>query len=71
MITVPINKIVDDFNSLTLNDKEYAIGIFQEQLIEAQRGAISKSDKEAMTSLKKGSSKRGILADLHRDLESD
>jgi len=71
MITVPINRIVEDFNRLTLNDKEYAVDIFQKQLIDAKRDAISKRAKEAMSSLKKGTAKRGTMADLRRDLESD
>jgi hypothetical protein len=66
-----IDKLIDDFRELPLNDKEYAVDIIRKQLIEAKREAIAKRAKEAMTNLKKGMTKRGTIRELYKDLESD
>ena len=33
-----LNKLIEDFNLLSLDDKEYALDIAKKQLIEAKRG---------------------------------
>lgn len=66
-----IDKLIDDFRELPLNDKEYAVDIIRKQLIEAKREAIAKRAKEAMANLKKGMTKRGTARELYKDLESD
>jgi len=66
-----IDKLIDDFRELSLNDQEYAVDIIRKQLIDAKRGAITKRAKEAMANLKKGMVKRGTTRDLYKDLESD
>jgi len=66
-----INKLIEDFSHLPLDDKEYAIEVIKKQLMETKRDTIAKRDKEAMTNYKKGKIKRGTVKDLYRDLESD
>jgi len=51
---VTLNRIIDDFNDLPLEDREYAIELIQKQLIEAKRERIVRRVKEAETNLRKG-----------------
>jgi hypothetical protein len=69
MASVTVDKVIDKFNLLPLEDKEYAIGIIEKQLIEAKRDALAKRAKRAMSNLKKGAVKRGTSKDLYKDLE--
>ena len=66
-----LNKIIDDFSQLPLDDKEYAVDVIKKQLIEAKRDAILKRTREAMANVKKGRVKRGTVKELYADLESD
>ena len=66
-----LNKIIEEFNHLPLDDKEYAVEVIEKQLIEAKRAAIAKRAKEAMVNFKKGNSKIGDIKELYKDLESD
>ena len=68
---VTLNRIIDDFNELPFEDREYAIGLIQKQLIEAKRERIVRRAKEAETNLRKGKVKRGTMEDLLKDLEND
>jgi len=71
MKVATVNKIIEDFNRLPLDDKEYAAEVIKKQLIEAKRLAIAKRAKEAMANLRKGNSKIGNIKELYKDLESD
>lgn len=71
MGSASINKIVDDFSHLKLDDKEYTADIIGKQLIEAKRASIAKRATEAVTNLKKGAVKKGTIKDIYGDLESD
>jgi len=71
MSSATINKLIEDFSHLPLDDKEYAIDVIKKQLIEAKREAIAKKAKEAMRNLKKGVIKKGSVKELYRDLGSD
>lgn len=66
-----IDKLIDDFRELPLNDKEYAVDIIRKQLLDAKRESIAKRAKEAMANLKRGMTKRGTTRELYKDLESD
>jgi len=68
---VTLNRIIDDFNELPFEDREYAIELIQKQLIEAKRERIVRRVKEAETNLRKGKVKRGTMEDLFKDLEND
>jgi len=66
-----INKLIEDFSHLSVDDKEYAVEVIKKQLIETKREAIAKRAKEAMANLKKGMVKRGTVKELFKDLDSD
>ncbi|MBU4228516.1 hypothetical protein KKA86_06670 [bacterium] len=63
--------MIEEFNHLPLDDKEYAVEVIEKQLIEAKRAAIAKRSKEAMVNLRKGNSRIGDIKELYKDLESD
>lgn len=71
MSTTTLNKLIEEFSLLPLDDKEHAAELIKRQLIEAKREAIVKRAKEAMANLKKGMIKRGTVKELYKDLESD
>ncbi len=52
MVKTKIDKVIDDFSHLYLDDKEYVADILQKQLVEAKREAIAKRGKEALQNLK-------------------
>ena len=66
-----LNKIIEDFSHLPLDDKEYALEVIKKQFIETRRESIVKRAKEAMANFKKGAVKKGTVKELYRDLESD
>ncbi len=70
MGSVTINKLIEDFEKLSIGDKEYAVDVIKKQLIESKRTAIAKRAKEAVANRKKGLVKRGSVEELHKDLES-
>lgn len=69
MSNATLNKLIDDFSQLPLEDKEYAVDIIKKQLIEAKRKAIARRAKEAMTNLKKGMIKKGTVKDLYKEVD--
>ncbi|MEW6053112.1 MAG: hypothetical protein AB1552_04875 [Nitrospirota bacterium] len=71
MSSATITKLIEEFNLLPLDDKEFAADIIRKQLIEAKRNAIAKRVKEVQSHLTKGMVKRGTVKDFYRDLESD
>jgi len=71
MSTAVLNKLIEDFGQLPMDDKEYAVDVIKKQLTEAKRDAIAKRAKEAMANFKKGTIRKGTVQDLHKDLEID
>ncbi|MFZ3091781.1 MAG: hypothetical protein WA240_14310 [Nitrospirota bacterium] len=71
MGSTALNKIIEEFSHLPMNDKEYAIDMIKKQLIEAKREALAKRAKEAIGNLKKGMTKKGSVKELFKDIESD
>jgi len=71
MASDTLNRIIDDFGKLPLDEREYAAGIIEKQLAEAKREGISKRAKRAILNLKKGAVKKGSAKDLYKDLERD
>jgi hypothetical protein len=54
MKTTNINRVIEDFNSLLLPEKEYALDIIRKMIVEQKREAIAKRARQAMLNLKKG-----------------
>ena len=71
MSTTTLNKLIEDFTQLPMEDKEYAVDVISKQLTEAKRDAIAKRAKEAMSNLKRGAIRKGTVRDLYKDLEID
>ncbi|HDZ87093.1 MAG TPA: hypothetical protein ENH38_00555, partial [Nitrospirae bacterium] len=66
MGSTTLNKLIEDFSHLKLDDKEYAVEIIKKQLIEAKRDSIAKRAREAMANLKKGRIKKGTVKELYK-----
>ncbi len=64
-----LNKLIDNFNELPFEDREYALELIQKQLVEAKRNAIFRRAKEAESNVKKGKVKKGSIQELMKDLE--
>jgi len=71
MKTTNINRLIEDFNSLVLSEKEYALDIIRKMTVESKREALSKRAGKASLNLQKGKVKKGSVKDLHTDLERD
>ncbi len=71
MRTTALNKLIEDFTQLPMEDKEYAVDVISKQLTEAKRNAIAKRAKEALNNFKKGAVRKGTVRDLYKDLEID
>jgi hypothetical protein len=65
-----LNRLIEDFNELSVEDREFAVELIQKQLIETKRERIVSRTKEAMANLRKGKVKRGSARDLFKDLEN-
>ena len=66
---VTLNKVIEDFRKLPLDEREYVVDIIEKQLIEAKREAIFRRGKRAISNLKKGDVKKGTVKELYKDLE--
>ena len=66
-----INKVIETFNSLLIEDKEFAIDIIKKVYAEANREQILKNSLKVTENHKKGKVKSGNLSDLYKDLEND
>ena len=71
MSIATLDRLIDDFKALPLDDKEYALDVIKKQFTEAKRVSIAKRAKEAKSNLKKGAVKTGAVKELYMELESD
>ena len=71
MGSITVNKVIEEFNQLPLEDEEYIIEIIKKQLIEKRRHGILRRARESENNLKKGLVKKGTIEKLYKDLESD
>ncbi|MDZ4846084.1 MAG: hypothetical protein SH857_11105 [Chitinophagales bacterium] len=71
MKTDGINKVIENFNSLLLEEKEFAVEIIRKAYAEAAREGILANARKAEKNKKKGKVKKGSLKDLYKDLEND
>lgn len=69
--TTTINKVIEEFSHLEMEDKEYVAELINKQLIDAKREKIARRSKAAMENLKNGKVSEGTVEDLYRDLEND
>jgi len=66
-----VNKVIEEFGHLPLEDMEYVAEIIRKQLIDVKRRTLAARVKEAKDNYSKGLSKKGTLKDLMEDLEGD
>jgi hypothetical protein len=66
-----INEIIENWDNLTIDDKEYTIEILQKDLIQSRREQIILRTKEAESNYNKGLIKSGTVENLFEDLEND
>ncbi len=66
-----LDQILDEIASLSLDEQEMLLDILKKRNIEQKRLRIVREVKQAQREHKKGLTKRGILEDLIKDLESD
>ena len=66
-----LNRFIENFNNLSLEEREYLIELAKKQLIEAKRERIAEIAKNAEKNYKKGKVKSGTVKELFKDLESD
>jgi hypothetical protein len=71
MKSTSINKVIDDFNSLVLEEKEFALDIIRKILVESKRESLFSRARKADSNFRKGKVKRGTAKDLFKDLEND
>jgi hypothetical protein len=67
-MAVTINQVLQEFDQLSLEDKEYVKETVDKLLIEEKREELFRRSEEAMESYKAGKSKTGSAADLLKDL---
>ena len=71
MHTANLNTLIDKFNVLLWEEKEFAMEIIKKAYAEARREEILKSSRKALSNMNKGKVKQGKLKDLYNDLEND
>ncbi len=69
MPTMEINRVLENFNDLPLDEKEYVADLIKKQITEFRRERILQRAKEAGKDFKAGKVNRGTVHDLYRDLE--
>ena len=71
MDSLSVNKVIDDYQRLSIEDMEYVASIIQKQLIELKRENLAARVQEAKSNYVQGLTKSGSLKELLKDLESD
>ena len=66
-----LDLILDEIDSLSLDEQEMLIDILKKRHMEQKRLRIVREVREAQREHKKGLTKRGTVEDLIKDLESD
>ncbi|MGM0760694.1 MAG: hypothetical protein ACQEUB_13450 [Thermodesulfobacteriota bacterium] len=70
-MNVTIDRLLDGFHSLDMEDKEYVAQIINKLLAESRRDYLAARASEAKENYKAGQCKSGSLQDLIKDLEDD
>ena len=71
MDSVSVNKVIDEYQYLSIEDMEYVASIIQKQLIELKRENLAARVQEAKSNYVQGLTKSGGLKELMEDMESD
>ncbi len=71
MSSIALNKLLENFEELPDDEKEYFLDVAKKQLIEFRRYQIAGRVKEAEGNYNAGNVKSGDKESLLRDLEND
>ena len=66
-----VDKVIEEFSHLPMEDKEYVAEIIRKQLIEVKRERLAERVREAKKNFEEGRVRMGTLRDLMEDLERD
>ena len=66
-----ISEIIEKFDKLSPEDKEYTRQILEKNIVETKRAQLIQRVKDAKKNLSGGKVKRGSYRDLYKDLEDD
>ena len=66
-----MDHLLDEFQELPLEDKEYLTEIIQKRLIETKRDYLAARISEAREDYSRGDAKSGSIKELMKDLEND
>jgi hypothetical protein len=66
-----VEKVIEEFSHLPIEDKEYVAEIIRKQLIDLKRNRLVERARQAKKNLEEGAVKAGTIKDLMEDLESD
>lgn len=68
MTSITLNELLNNFNELTEDEKEYFLETARKQMIELRRYQIAERVKEAEENYTTGKSKSGTADELLKDL---
>jgi flagellar motor switch protein FliG len=71
MTTTQMNNLIESYDRLSIDDKEYLSDLLQKNLAESKRKTLVDRVKEAEANYSAGKVKKGGLKDLYEDLEND
>jgi hypothetical protein len=71
MKTITLNDALSDFDSLSIDEKEYALGVFKNKLAEERRAQLAHRVHTATKNYQTGRVKTGSVRDLLKDLQND
>lgn len=70
-MSVSINDILEKYDELPFEDKEYVFDILKHRMIDYRRKEIAERGYQAEKDYIEGKSKTGSIEDLFKDLHSD
>ena len=65
---VSIQKVIEDFETLPIEDQDLLLELIHKRRIEKKRTEIARNAAKTLTAIKTGQAKRGTLDDLRADL---
>ena len=64
-----VNKVIEEFSHLPIEEKEYVAEIIKNQVLEQRRDRLAERVREAKSNLQKGMTRSGTIKDLMEDLD--
>jgi len=59
-----VNKVIEEFSHLPVEEKEYVAEIIKNQVLEQRRDKLAERVREAKSNLQKGMTRSGTIKDL-------